>query len=502
MGLGDPGAVRELWRTQRSRRLLLINAVVEAAGARPRLLGPLPPASAAWDALVAAERAAPAELTAILLHPQVGSWAAHTLRRHRGGAPGGAPLWIDFGGLHAIALVAATRAGLSWRSRIPARTGRVMLPGLGMATFPGAAPWAYVEAESDHGRIVLRHAGREVAVPPESAGGSAGWWGLRRLRVGGEPGLSVLLDDLDPFRDLADPVEPDRLDDTTFARWEKQLADAWALLCRDHLGVAEAMAEGVVSLVPLPAGDGWDTRSASTGEAFGSVMVSPAFDAVTLAVSLVHEFQHIKLGGLMHLGPLTSDDDRPRYYAPWRDDPRPLGGLVQGVYAFIGIAAFWREHRRNVSGVDARIADFEYAYARAQASEALRILAGSGGLTRWGRQLVEALTGRIGPWRSEPLPPEASRAAGLVADAHRAGWRNPAHPAAAGRRRPAGACLAGRPDRPHRRVRRLRRAASPAAMVAGNPGAGQAADRPAGGPVDGSAAIVEPYRGGCRVGAR
>ena len=64
----------------------------------------------------------------------------------------------------------------------------------------------------------------------------------------------------------------------------------------------------------------------------------------------------------------------PLLYAPWRDDPRPLGGLTQGAYAFFGIAAFWRSHRTKLSGSMAQLAMFEYVYAREQTREALGIL--------------------------------------------------------------------------------------------------------------------------------
>lgn len=49
--------------------------------------------------------------------------------------------------------------------------------------------------------------------------------------------------------------------------------------------------------------------------------------------TLVHEFQHIMLGGVLHVAPVHCAVQRQRSYAPWRDDPRPLGGLLQGVYA-------------------------------------------------------------------------------------------------------------------------------------------------------------------------
>jgi hypothetical protein len=290
-----------------------------------------------------------------------------------------------------------------------------------MARFTGLTA-DVVHAETDGGQILLTHGQQEIVVT-ESLADAESWWNLRRLHVGHELPLTVWLDDIDPFRDLADPVPPARLDQAAFDRWSGLIADAWAMLCRDHREDAEAMAGGVVSLVPLVPEPGWGTRSASNGEAFGSVMVSEPPDAVTLAEALVHEFQHIKLGALMHLVPLTDQDDGERYYAPWRDDPRPLGGLLQGVYAFFGIAGFWRNHRRTVEGPAAAVADYEYACTRAQTDEALRSVLGAPALTHEGRMFVEGLQARLAAWLAEPLPDEVARLAALTADSHRTGWR-------------------------------------------------------------------------------
>lgn len=429
-GRGDGAVVRELWRSQRSRRLIIFGMIFEAAQAAPGLLSPLAPASTAWQVLVEAETAAPEEVARLLLHPQVGSWAAYVLRRHRNATSGDAPMWVDFGALHTIALVAAAVAGLTWRALVPARDGLVMFPMLGMAVVPSQARWAAIDVETADGRLRILHAAGELTVSApwerDLVKGPSSWHGLRRLTLGvdAEPRLSLTLDDLDPFRDLADPVGPQRLSPAETERWSMLLAEAWRLLCRHHPETAEAMAPGVTSLVPLP-DDKIETRSASTGEAFGSVMVSLPPDAVTLAVSLVHEFQHIKLGGLMHLVQLTEGDDEELHYAPWRDDPRPLSGLLQGAYAFVGITAFWRERRRSLNqhGSATDETDFEYAYARSQVNDALRTIAASPGLTRWGRMLGEHLADRVRPWLAEPVAPECKRLAVLLSESHRAGWR-------------------------------------------------------------------------------
>jgi HEXXH motif-containing protein len=422
-GGGGPAVVRTLWSGQRSRRLLLIDIVVSQALSGPGVMGPLPPPSSGWNALKAADRVVSEDCSRLLLHPQVGSWAAYVLRRARGRVSADAPFWVDAGVLHTLALIANTRAGLSFTTALPARDGNVMLPTLGMARFPGLPRWGFVAATTAGGRIRLRSGDIELAVPVDPAREVPGWWPLRRLSAGEDVRLSVFLDDLDPFRELADPVGPERLDGASAGRWSDLLKRAWGLLCQGHRETAEALAAGLVCIVPLPSDGTRTSRSASTGEAFGSLMTSPPIDEVDLAVTLVHEFQHIKLGGLAHFSALTEERDQPALYAPWRDDPRPLPGLMQGIFAFFGIADFWRVRRHAVTGSERLIADFEFAYARGQVETALRQVTGAPGLTDMGRRLVAGLTGRLDSWRNEATDAGMGALAALLGAGHQAEWR-------------------------------------------------------------------------------
>ncbi len=53
----------------------------------------------------------------------------------------------------------------------------------------------------------------------------------------------------------------------------------------------------------------------------------------------------------MHLVPLVRYDRTETYYAPWRPDPRPAHGLLQGAYAYLGVTEFWqRQHPYEDSG--------------------------------------------------------------------------------------------------------------------------------------------------------
>ncbi|GAA0904175.1 HEXXH motif domain-containing protein [Virgisporangium aurantiacum] len=421
-GSGSPKITRFLWNTELSRRLLLIVSLFRDCEA-PGALDALPPAADAWSILNEAREADRAAVDDLLLHPQVGNAAAYALRRQRGGANSDFPTWTDLGLVQTLALIAAARAGLTWSTVLPARYGTVMLPTLGLAKFSAAVAASTVEARTEAGTIYLRADGREVVVGPDPTLDTEHWWHLRHVLVGSNLPLTIWLDDLDPFRDLADPVPPGRLDDEAVDRWRTLLDEAWTLLCTHHAESAAALAEGVISLVPLPTRPGHETRSASNGEAFGSMMVSEPPDAVTLAVALVHEFQHIKLGALMHLLTLAEDDGSSLYYAPWRDDPRPLNGFIQGIYAFFGIAEFWRRHRLTLSGTDAVLAGYEYLYARGQTIEALHSVRDAATLTGTGRELVLRLGSVVDTWLSDQVTPEIERLARLTAGCHRTAWR-------------------------------------------------------------------------------
>ncbi|MCO8271729.1 HEXXH motif domain-containing protein [Actinoplanes sp. TRM 88003] len=422
-GDGSAEITQDFRVTEESRRLLLVSTLLNELADRPHDLEPLAPVATVLEIITAAQQEAPDALRDLLMDPGVGSGCAYALRRLHGGARSNQPLFVDLGVVHALALAGAARAGLTWSTRLPLRDGHVMIPTFGLARFPGAGS-ATVMASTEDGRITLHDGHREIVVPP--AGDGDNWWALRRVDVGDGLRLSVWLDDVDPLRDLGDPVAPARLDETAFARWQQLLDDAWRLLCRDYPDDAAAMADGVTSIVPLKHLPGWDTRSASNGEAFGAVMVSEPPDAVTMAVSLIHEYQHIKLGALLHLIRLTDQDDGSVYYAPWRDDPRPLAGLLQGIYAFFGIARFWRTRLRTVDGDERRIAAFEYAYALRQTAESVHIGLSATGLTPAGRELVEGLRDQVTQWQSEPAEAVGShvdRLAQLTADSHRIGWR-------------------------------------------------------------------------------
>ncbi|MFC3455214.1 aKG-HExxH-type peptide beta-hydroxylase [Amycolatopsis speibonae] len=339
----------------------------------------------------------------------------------RNGIDGVGPLWMHLGHAHAIAAAAAIRAELDFETVIPAWHGNAILPSLGMARFPGAEPFSPVVVRGVSGSYFVSNAETTVRLPNALDSDAPGWWGIRRVRSQvGAHRFSLWLDDLDPYRGLYEPVPPERLPGKDLADWQRLIDEACRLIAAHLPGLARIMPVGLASLVPKPQVL-FRNPSASTGEAFGSAVVGLPADGASLAETLIHEFQHIVLGGLLHLVELYEPDPRERIYVAWRDDPRPLNGALQGVFAYFGVTAFWRALSRV--GRSPRRSGFEFAYWREQTWRTLQVLRADSTLTVAGRRFLGDIAERLGPWRDEPVPAEASTLAAAARRDHLAGWR-------------------------------------------------------------------------------
>jgi uncharacterized protein len=147
-------------------------------------------------------------------------------------------------------------------------------------------------------------------------------------------------------------------------------------------------------------------------------------DRYTCAETLVHETQHLKLCALLDLVPLTRPDEGQRYYAPWRTDPRPAGGLLQGAYAFLGVSGFWRGQRETAPDARVRLrAEAEFARWRDGAALVADTLLDSGQLTAAGQSFVGEMARVLAAWQRESVADEALAVARRKARRHRTQWQ-------------------------------------------------------------------------------
>jgi uncharacterized protein len=366
-GFGDAATIGWLASQELAITRALLFAVVDQHGG-----------GSAWETLGTAEEASPAAVREVLAHPYVRPWAVERLR-------GG-----DVSHLGALAAAAAVRAGVPVDTEVEVVDGVVHLPTVGTAYLPaGATGRARLQTDGP----VLRIAGPGgVTVADLSSPAPAGSWQPARRVV--LDGWTVQIEDGDPVRACHRWPPAARLGDEDEQRWRSALAQAWRLIRDEVPGYAPALATAVRTVVPLRADEAGAQRASTARHAFGSV-ASVLAGPADLAMLLIHEFQHGKLGALLDLCDLFDVDSGVRVTVGWRPDPRPIEGVLQGVYAHAAVADVYRARL-------GRDADTDRLYAKYHqwTVSALADLRATGGLTLLGEDFVERLAETVRGWDS------------------------------------------------------------------------------------------------------
>ncbi|MET8118055.1 FxsB family cyclophane-forming radical SAM/SPASM peptide maturase [Micromonospora sp. NPDC005189] len=296
--------------------------------------------TAAWELLVHLDQAAPEAVRVVLEHPFVRPWLVHHLDSS---ARSGVSAAVD--PLPVLAAAAALRAGVTAALTVPVRADVITLPTLGSLALPGLGESAQVTVLPGGFQVRGGTAERTVLLDPVES--SAGWRPTRDVLVSAG---RLLIEDGDPYRDCyGQPVAP-RLEAPAVRVLGRTLAEAWRVAHRDVPAHAAALDGGLRAVVPLAPDPANPFRSATARHAFGAVAVTPDPDPETMAVLLVHEWQHAKLGAVLDLYDLVKPGQNARIRVPWRTDLRPPEGVLQGVYAHLAVTQVWRSRAATDSG--------------------------------------------------------------------------------------------------------------------------------------------------------
>ncbi|MFF2618150.1 FxsB family cyclophane-forming radical SAM/SPASM peptide maturase [Kitasatospora sp. NPDC058046] len=384
-GYGSAETVAALGRSQLALTRAMLAAAWDASGQGR---------AEAWTLLAELDTAAPAAVDAVLGHPYARAWAARRLA---------GDLQAGLGPLAALAAAAAVRAGRGDAVAVPVRGGWLHLPTLGRIAVPDGE--AVVTGRA--GGLAVRASDGTVRTELDEP--------LRRVRLAG--GWTVALEDADPLRDCHDHPVADHLSESELLDWTGALREAWELLGRDLPGYAEGIRAGLTTVTPLrPGPTGRDVSSAAR-QAYGAVGIARPATAPTLALLLAHEFQHVKLGAVLDLTDLYDRADPTLYFAPWRPDPRPLEGLLQGTYAHLAVTEYWGTRTLAYDGLPGTAADRareQFALWRRDTAEAVERLATSGALTGTGLRFADGMRATVAPWLDLSLPAAAEQAADRV----------------------------------------------------------------------------------------
>jgi HEXXH motif-containing protein len=390
---------------------MLLRAILDLTANRSEATGPLASVGDGWRFFTEVQRRNAVAVDSVLTLPRTGVWTKEALHLLNGRATDERPLWTIIGYFHQMVVAAAIRSGLDFTWTVPAWRGNALLPSLGLAGVPGDEEWGVAKVVSDGGRVVIHGSAGSTELPPDLSTDGPSWLALRVLRFGER---ELWLDDIDPYREFGAPRPPGRLSDAEVNQWARGLHETWQLLTDHHPTVADELTVGLSTVVPHASSGHAEPYSASHNDAFGSVVLSRPPDATKFAELLVHEFGHSKFGVLLSLIDLLEpdgDNETPRFYAPWRDDPRPAVGVLHGVYSFLGVTAFYRDHSAVVSGAPARVARFEFEFHRVRTIQGVEGLLAEADLSELGRRFLGTVLRRLQSWGVESLPDDVRAAA-------------------------------------------------------------------------------------------
>ncbi|MFF2554409.1 HEXXH motif domain-containing protein [Nocardia sp. NPDC058058] len=431
-GIGSESSIEFLEDGNITVRLILLAKLVDALLSNHKQDAVIAGLPAVLEALEKLRSMEAEEFRALISYPHTGSWLSYACRRifdDRQDGISSVPLSADIGYLGwlvASGLIATTAEG---SIELTIRHGVIMLPRIGLARLGNSGQHGQCNLywTEDGGMRFTSEWGVLQVNCPKSEDNPA-WLPLRRLSGGSSESKSVYLDDIDPFRDFAeaDIVEyqrnPPRLTLVEAAPWQQRFEAAWGLLEKDFASYTIPMQRSLAMIVPLTAEYDPCSVSYTSHNGYGAVYTTAPPDCCELAVTLIHEIQHTKFTLLTDQVILHDSNQECHLYAPWRQDPRPIAGLMHGIYAFFGIADFWRVHRKSPCHRSLR-ADSEFERWRIQVEAAIAVALESGLLTPEGTRFLCTLTGSIRKWDSEEVSIEAKQDAQIVSNAHRAFWR-------------------------------------------------------------------------------
>jgi uncharacterized protein len=373
-GPGDAEAMTSLANSQWSIIRALVAEVAASLDGKGSELRRA--AAEGWMLLSALDADRPEAVREVLTYPFVRVWATQCLRPATS-----ADHDLDCAHLAGLAAAAALRAGVEAELALPLREGWIYLPSVGALA-------------------VETGVGRTSAVRVSPAGlsarhGTGAWQAVRRITT---QGMSITVEDVDPFRDCQAWAPTGRLDPPAWRAWRLALAIAARQLAAELPAYASVIGAGLRSVVPMRPGAAGHRQSGTARQAFGALALAFPDDADTLGELIVHEMQHVKLAALCDLFDLFDRADDTLFSVPWRADPRPIEGVLHGTYAHLAIAELWRS--RSGQAPDGRARRLFLMY-RSWIEEGIEVLLGAGTLTSEGERFVNGMRATVKVWADD-----------------------------------------------------------------------------------------------------
>lgn len=197
----------------------------------------------------------------------------------------------------------------------------------------------------------------------------------------------------DLFNDPTDMEYSIEFDDTVdTAHWISDI-DAAARLVQTDQVAAELVHSFVGYVVPLRKKAPLTNLSFSVKSLPGVVFKSHEVTPYSIGETLVHEGDHQFFYAVETVGDFwmtASEAEEPRFYSPWRDDKRPLDGILRGLSAFTRVTRYYSQFmtRLQLSDADQEVAGTILVRRLRESEIALGVISEQNQLSEFGIRYV------------------------------------------------------------------------------------------------------------------
>jgi hypothetical protein len=132
---------------------------------------------------------------------------------------------------------------------------------------------------------------------------------------------------------------------------DRELGNAFALIQRvwpESLNEVEFLLRGILP-IQVP-GARWINASSWEAPLVAQLTVKEDVSPYFMAEAIIHELSHMKMDIVLNLFPIIDDDGAPKYTHPWRQDMRPISGVLYGAHAFVNVLSLYDRIRRSADG--------------------------------------------------------------------------------------------------------------------------------------------------------
>ncbi len=120
------------------------------------------------------------------------------------------------------------------------------------------------------------------------------------------------------------------------------MRNAFGLIQQVHPSKLDHIISTIECIVPVNFENKDVHRSFSDSTLPGVIFLSQNATAIEMAEAIIHECGHNYLNAILQTIDLSSGAEPSRlFYSPWRQDPRPLGGLFHAIFVFTEVCIFY-----------------------------------------------------------------------------------------------------------------------------------------------------------------